>query len=572
MKVIENENLPTAKKIATPSVRTLVGYTRRVIHLGDGHTLAVFSYSHSAPANWLFLIDGRDLSSRRFAIPNNDIASHSAALGSDGNIYIMPYEHGRAYRFDVARETFTPIDVPGLPPGELTWDALGAPDGCIYFGTYPNACLARYDIATGKTRVWPHVAPKTSYVTGFAADGDGVRCKAWGEDNVWLRINKTAEQPTRIASPFSSTTGPTRKPVFVHPELAEPAWTEKVEGAEITIGHYGKLHRKDASGKVTTSKLDNGSPGGNAVMFIEAVTPTCVIGTNYSQQNLFRLDPTTGKVEEAPDMVARTPGEPMCAVALNGKAYIGIYIHSLLSVYDPEKPFKFQENPRELAELHTQYAQTRPDGATTDGKLVFISNQSDYGKPASGTLAVIDPRGGAGAEKVDAYPELIKGQNLGPLAYDAKSGLVWGGSNRWGQMRATSPTAPSAVIYAFDPAKRKVVCTLTPWEGADVVTVLGSAADGVVAATCNGQVTLVDTVKRTAANPVAWPVPVPTYLRRGADGRAYFASGDRLWRWDVERDEVTAVAVAGGCTMVTEASPGVWVLADSTSAYRVEVK
>src|SRR5690606_24455213 len=137
-------------RIATPAVRTLVGYTRRVLHLRDGHTLAVFSYSGSADANWLFLIDARDLSSRRFSIPNNDIASHGAALGNDGNIYVMPYQTGRAYRFDVAAETFAPIEVKGLPAGEHTWDALGAADGCVYFGTYPNACVGRYEIATGK--------------------------------------------------------------------------------------------------------------------------------------------------------------------------------------------------------------------------------------------------------------------------------------------------------------------------------------------------------------------------------------------------------------------------------------
>ena len=53
--------LPAAELIATPPVRTLVGYTRRVLHLPDprGHTLAVFSYTHSALANWLFLIDSR---------------------------------------------------------------------------------------------------------------------------------------------------------------------------------------------------------------------------------------------------------------------------------------------------------------------------------------------------------------------------------------------------------------------------------------------------------------------------------------------------------------------------------
>ena len=40
------------------------------------------------------------MSFERFAIPNDDIGSHGAALGTDGNIYLMAYGTGRAYRFD----------------------------------------------------------------------------------------------------------------------------------------------------------------------------------------------------------------------------------------------------------------------------------------------------------------------------------------------------------------------------------------------------------------------------------------------------------------------------------------
>src|SRR5262249_48218266 len=74
------ENLVQAEPLGSPEVRTLVGYTRRVLHLHDGHTLAVFSFSGAAQANWMFLIDSRDLSVKRIPIPNNDYASHGAAL------------------------------------------------------------------------------------------------------------------------------------------------------------------------------------------------------------------------------------------------------------------------------------------------------------------------------------------------------------------------------------------------------------------------------------------------------------------------------------------------------------
>jgi len=92
------DTLPEAELLGIPEVRVLLGYTRRLLRLHDGHTFAVFSFSSSAPANWLFLIDGRDLSVERHDIPHNDIGSHGAALGSDGNLYVMPYKTGRPRR------------------------------------------------------------------------------------------------------------------------------------------------------------------------------------------------------------------------------------------------------------------------------------------------------------------------------------------------------------------------------------------------------------------------------------------------------------------------------------------
>ena len=561
---VDPATLPTAEPIATPPVRTLIGYTRRGLHLRDGHTLGVFSYSNSAAANWLFLIDARDLSSRRIPVPNNDIASHGAALGSDGNIYVMPYQHGRAYRYDVTRGAFEPITVTGLPAGEFTWDAIGgAADGCIYFGTYPNACLGRYEIATGKTTVWPHVAPNTTYVSGFDPDErGGVRFSAWGLDRVWMRLDATMAAPQRIDAPPASTT----KPAPPTSELAEPSWTERVAGADITIGHYGALLRRDpATGATTRGRLDNLAAGGNAIMFVEAVTPDCVIGANYSQQHLFRVNPATGEVISSPDMIARTPGEPMCAVALDGRAYLGIYIQSILSVYDPAEPFRFRDNPRELGELFRAHHQTRPVAAATDGTLIFFGTEGDYSR-LGGALAVIDPA----SEKVDAYPQPVADQNLTSLAYDARNKLLWAGTNRWGQMRSAPPTQKAAVVFAFDPQRRERVATVAPWEAVDAVALLGCTDDGVVVATANGEVVMIDGARREVASRGAWPV-APTRMRRGADGRLYFLAGGHLWRWSVSDNTLTAVANTGGCSMLSEFAPRQWALADAVSVYRVRL-
>jgi hypothetical protein len=557
---VDPAKVPAAELLATPKVRTLLGYTRRVLHLPDGHTLAAFSYSNSAPANWLFLIDARDLSSKRFAIPNNDIASHAAALATDGNIYVMPYSTPRAYRFVVARETFEPIDVPGVPEGEYTWDAIGAADGCVYFGTYPHACLGRYDVARGKTTIWKNVAPNTTYVSHMEPDGKGVRFRAWGPDQVWMRIDASMDQPVRIERPATA-------PAKVAEGTREPSWTERVDGAEITIGHFGSLKRRDlATGKEITGRVDNLAPGANAIMFLESVTPECVIGANYSQQHLWRMDPNTGHVVGSEDMIARVSGQPNCAIGIGGKGYVGIYVRGIVTLYDPAKPFAFETNPREIAALGAKYGQTRPKAAVTDGQHVYMVMEGDYSR-LGGAMAVIDVE----TQQVEPYPQIVKDQNLQSLAYDTKNKLVWGGTNRWGQMKSAPPTQESAVVYAFDPRERKVVSTINPWPGVDDVHVIGCTDGGTLLASANGRVAMIDTNSRQVVHEGTWPIAPPRDMKRGADGRQYLLSDGVLYRWDEESNALIAMARAPGCVYFTEPSPGLWLFADKTSVYRVRL-
>ena len=603
------DRLVAAELVGTPEVPTLLGYTRRVAHLHDGHTLAVFSYSGTATANWMFLVDSRDLSSKRYEIPNHDIASHGSALGRDGNLYIMPYRTGHAYRFDVKAGAFESLGNKFLdamlPTDELTWEALGASDGSVYFGTYPNACLGRYIPATGEWSVSKQVAPNTKYVIGFSEDGAGrIHFKAWGPDEVWMMfdpktrvlarapkpdpvpavgtLSPTPEIPkgdtdwgsqTTVAGRRFAVSFPTSRFWEIGPEgkltlrgdpksPAESWFLEAVPGAAIGIGHFGAAFRYDlGTGEFQRGQLATLAPGGNPLMFIMAVTPRCVIGANYSQQNLFKIDPTTGHIEASQNRVARVTGEAMCATHLRGK-----YIRSVIHVYDPAQPFRYAENPRELIELGARYHQTRPRDATTDGTLVFMSSDSDY-TYLGGALAVIHP----GTDQVDVYHHLIQDQNLPTLAYDAVTKLLWGGTDRWGQMHSRPPTQESSLIYAFDPRTRKVVAMLTPWRGSDVTSVLGVSGNGVLVASSAQEIALIDTTTREVLYKGAAPIGVPGRVRMGSDGFSYCLSGGTLYRWDLARNILTPVASSPGCSMLTESSPGTWVLANRTSIYRVRI-
>ncbi|MBI3987795.1 MAG: hypothetical protein HY343_12790 [Lentisphaerae bacterium] len=98
----------TPRLLARPEAPTLVLYTRRLLYLDREQCIAVFSYSSSGPANWLFLIHLEDGAVERHDIPGHERASHGAALGSDGNLYTVTHE-GRIHRFEAARRIWTTL-------------------------------------------------------------------------------------------------------------------------------------------------------------------------------------------------------------------------------------------------------------------------------------------------------------------------------------------------------------------------------------------------------------------------------------------------------------------------------
>lgn len=607
--------LPKAEAIGSPEVRTLLGYTRRPLHLPDGHTMALFSFSFSAPANWLFLIDCRTMSVERFALPNNDIGSHGAALGADGNIYVMSYGTGNAYCFDVAKREFTELAC-DIPEGQYAWDALGGKNGRIYFGTYPGAWFGEYDPATAKWEIWKQPVPDTKYVGETSALPDGrITFRANGPADVRIVFDPETRQfapfdPASVATPqvaspalppqtdpedsfetpvevdgrwFTVSRVSSRLMELSHDAEAKVAgelkskaetlwWLKAQPGAISGVSYYGALFRYDlATGELRQGQLDNLAPGGNSIMFVETITPECIVGANYSQQNLFTVNPRSGEVRAELGKIARVPGEAMCAVGLDGIAYLGIYVQTVISRFDPARPIVYGENPKELAQFGPEYKQTRPRAAVTDGKLVYISSDSDYNQ-LGGALIVHDP----GSGKFDVYHHLIKDQNLPTLAWDTEQKLLWGGTDRWGQMRSAPPTQESALIYAFNPETREVVETIIPWPGADMVTLHGITRDGVLLATQGANVACIDTKTREVLFQGAWPAElgngaVPTHLRRGSDGFSYFVRGGTMYRWDSAANTLEPTATAPDANMLTESEPGLWVLSSATTIYRLRL-
>src|SRR5262249_10800383 len=162
-------------------------------------------------------------------------------------------------------------------------------------------------------------------------------------------------------------------------------------------------------------------------------------------------------------------------------------------------------------------------------------------------------------------------QNLPTLAYDPKTRLLWGGTDRWGQMHSHPPTQPSSLIYAFDTQSRRVVAMLKPFEGMDETKVLGVWSDGILVAAADPpvkvlgsspgssaperpQIALIDTASRQILYRGDSPLTSMRKIRLGIDGRCYCVANDKLYRWDGVSNLITPVARAPGCRHLTEST------------------
>ncbi|GMW01052.1 MAG: hypothetical protein AMXMBFR84_21890 [Candidatus Hydrogenedentota bacterium] len=599
-------SLPVAELLATPEVRTLLGYTRRPLHFPDGYSLGLFSFSYSAEANWMFIVDCRDMTFERFGMPENGNGSHCAAMTPDGDVYFMPYARGKAYHFITHEKRFEEIAIT-LPENEYTWDAYGASNGRVYFGTYPNAVFGEFDPEKGTSTTWTKLRPETTYITNLREERGRIHFKAWGPAEIWLAFDPatrefspsgpptTSEQTaktlplpvgdqTYIASvdlvgttiAVSNPSGrvweitPESEPILVG-NTGYPAetswWLKPVDGKVAGVSYFGGMFLFDAKTRqFSTSHLNNRVGGGNSIMFLETISPDCVVGANYSQQNLFAIHPETGKVSASDTVIARTSGEPMCAIGLGGMAYIGIYVDSIVSRFDPNQMFEYGVNPKELICIGPEFEQTRPRAAATDGKIVYITSDSAYNK-LGGALVAIDPETG----KIDVYHHLIRDQNLPTLVYDRASGLLWGGTDRWGQMRSHPPSQPSALLYSFDPEARRVKHTIDLWPGSDLINVNAVTGNGLLVVSQGSEIALVDSRTLEVRFQGASPLANAQQSRLGSDGETYVLLEGVLRRWETKTNRLLPLAVCQDARFMTESAPGTWLFATPTSVYRVRL-
>jgi hypothetical protein len=215
--------------------------------------------------------------------------------------------------------------------------------------------------------------------------------------------------------------------------------------------------------------------GDGARIFVVGVGPQGKIyGSTVMPLEMFVYDPLTNQNTHLGNPTA-VNGELYSLLTLGDKLYVCAYPGSYLSVYDPKQPFKFGtnpgDNPRGYGYLGDGHLRPRAMILGPGGKI-YIGSLPPYGE-LGGAMAAFDPV----AEKVvENYRHLIPNQSIVSLAYEAQSGLVFGGSSIAGG-GGTKPSEKEARFFAWDDKTKRKVVELLPVSG-DTAIVAMAVAQG----------------------------------------------------------------------------------------------
>ena len=312
------------------------------------------------------------------------------------------------------------------------------------------------------------------------------------------------------------------------------------------------------------------------MIFVVGIGPGgAIYGSTAMPMEIFRFDPRAGRSEHLGGMPG---GEVYSMLEDAGKLYLCYYGGAVMNLYDPAKPFwKYGTgadcNPISFGGVGDGHLRPRAM-IRGPGGLIYIGSEPPYGQ-LGGALGVWDPKQN---KTIENYRNLVTNQSIVSLAYEPKSGLIFGGSGNWGG-GGTRPTEKEAKFFAFDPKqKRKVfeaalvagrgelsghgggrrqgvhhggrpaVC-LRPADdaggadeqppGAQAQISLGRHRSGLLVGLTSRAVYAFDPSK----GEVVHTAPAPTHIDCGfalTDEAVYFGSGPTLWRYWLPRLESPA--------------------------------
>jgi streptogramin lyase len=491
-------------------------------------------------------------------------------LGLDRRIYFGTWGRGQVLRFD-PKHPDKGIVLLGSPSATETyiWVYCTGPDGKLYGGTYGNAHLVRVDPATDKLEDLGRMDDREEYTRSIAADDRYVYVGAGFARANLIRFDpKTGEHVSIWPDDLRVTGCPSLyragdgkvyaalndkcfrmddgKPVAIPPAQQPGAVGLKLrDGRLITdcdVDSFVVVNPADNSRR-TVKFHPHGQGAGTFV--IGAGPDGCIYGSTAMPLRMFRYDPRTGKSEDLGNPCPPAGGEIYSFLAVDGKLWACAYGGSVLSVYDPARPWalgnKPDSNPRVYGFLGDGHLRPRAMILGPGGNL-YIGSHPAYGE-LGGAMAVFDR---AAFKVVENYRNLIPNQAIVALAYDPHSGLVFGGSSIAGGGGAHL-TETQAHFFAWDPVAKKRVEDLAFGPETNTISAMTIAAGKVFFACAPANVLRVyDIAQRRIIRGAMKPLQDLREISLGiaADGRIIGLTGRAVIAIDPKTYAVTEIAAS----------------------------
>lgn len=481
--------------------------------------------------------------------------------GSDERIYFGTWDGGLILRFD-PKQPDKGIEVVGQPAASESyiWQFAPGKDGKLYGCTYPQAKLVSFDPATGKMEDLGRMHPTEMYARSVAvgptgkvyvgvgtAKGDLVvfdpktrehrsllppnleGAKGWStvgvsrraDGNVYAEFGTNLmrlddETPTRVSS------APSPPPLKLR------------DGREVVHFDRGEFSLKDARTGQVTRRTFKYTGAGDAIFLVSVGPSNCIYGSTIMPMEIFRYDPGANGSEH---LGAMPGGEVYSMLEREGKLYLCYYGGAVMNLYDPAQPFwKYGTasdcNPISFGGVGDGHLRPRAM-IYGPGGMIYVGSEPPYGQ-LGGAMAVWDPRLN---KTVENYRHVVTNQAIVSLAWEPKSGLIFGGSGNWGG-GGTRPAEKEAKFFAFDPLKKQKVFEMALVPGARNYPAT-LAAEGKVFTAVGSQLFVFDPESKTVMKTIALPgTQTEISLGRHVSGKLVGLAGGKVYVIDPMKEEI----------------------------------
>ncbi len=504
---------------------------------------------------------------RQFNGPlSSEMGSWGFTVDHENRIYLGSYYNAHLLRFDPKTEKWEDLGQPAGESESFICKIATAKDGKIWGGTYPSAKLFSYDPKTGVSENFDRMDPEQFYCYPTAGDDGLIYCAI-----------QFAKMDIVVFNPEMKT-----KTSLVPEENRKPGRINLVNGKDGKI--YVKLSTSDQWFRIKGEKLieisksdipfpQSGLPDGRtftlidgnllqienpltkekkeiplryeaagAYIFVVGTGPDGkVYGSSMLPLRLFVFDPRSESLTNL-GRASLANGEVYSMGTLDGRLYLCSYPEARLSVYDPNKPFRFGDNedanPRDLGPMGGELYRPRAMIAGPHGN-VYIGGYPDYGL-LGGAISVYDPK----KNEKRVYRHVIQNQSIASLAYIDKLDLIAAGSSVRGGT-GTRAIEKEARLILWDLKEEKKTFETAPLPGVKTILSLAVGVNGMLyGITDNEKIFVFDPEKREVKRilDLGFKEPGEISLQPGPDLRLYGLAKEAIFSIDPRNDQVSLVS------------------------------